>query len=99
VIATFQHLSSYIDLHFEAEENLLRQINYPKTAEHIKKHDQLRGKFHLLQQSLENHKTGSHHKISTFLYNWLSSHILKSDMDYKIYAVSIGETSFSQDEM
>ncbi|MFT7009764.1 MAG: hemerythrin-like metal-binding protein [Colwellia sp.] len=98
VIATFQHLSSYIDLHFEAEENLLRQINYPKTAEHIKKHDELRGKFHLLQQSLENYKVDSHHKISTFLYNWLSSHILKSDMDYKAYALSIGETSFSQDK-
>jgi hemerythrin-like metal-binding protein len=99
VIATFQHLSSYIDLHFEAEENLLRQINYPKTAEHIKKHDELRGKFHLLQQSLENDKINSHHKISTFLYNWLSSHILKSDMDYKDYALSIGETSFSPDEI
>jgi hemerythrin-like metal-binding protein len=98
VIATFQHLSSYIDLHFEAEENLLRQINYPKTAEHIKKHDELRGKFHLLQQSLENKTIDSHHKISTFLYNWLSSHILKSDMDYKTYALSIGETSFSEDK-
>ena len=99
VIATFQHLSSYIDLHFEAEENLLRQINYPKTAEHVKKHDELRSKFHLLQQSLENDQINSHLKISTFLYNWLSSHILKSDMDYKDYALSIGETSFSQDKI
>lgn len=95
-IATFQNLSSYIDLHFEAEENLLRQINYPKTEEHIKKHDELRDKFHLLQQKLENYTIDLHQKISTFLYNWLSSHILKSDMDYRSYALSIEETSFNQ---
>lgn len=96
VLATFQNLSSYIDLHFEAEENLLRQINYPKTAEHIEKHDELRNKFHLLQQKLENYNIDLHHKISIFLYNWLASHILKADMDYKSYALSIEEASFNQ---
>jgi hemerythrin len=47
-IETFHNLSVYIDLHFEAEENLLRQINYPKTEVHIKKHDDLRAKLPLL---------------------------------------------------
>ena len=54
--------------------------------------------FHLLQQKLENYNIDLHHKISTFLCNWLASHILKFDMDYKFYALSIEETSFSQDE-
>lgn len=99
VIATFQNLSSYIDLHFEAEENLLRQINYPKTAEHLKAHDELRDKFQLLQKKLGNYTIDLHHKISFFLYNWLASHILKEDMDYKSYALSIEETSFSQEKI
>ena len=99
VVATFQNLYSYIDLHFEAEENLLRQINYPETAEHLKKHDELRDKLLLLQQKLDNYSLDLHHKISFFLYNWLASHILKEDMDYKSYALSIEETSFSQDKM
>tara|TARA_R110001583_G_scaffold61687_3_gene181983 strand:- start:11690 stop:13294 length:1605 start_codon:yes stop_codon:yes gene_type:complete len=96
VIKIFQRLTNYIDLHFEAEEYLLRQINYPNTANHIKKHDELRAKFHLLQQNLENYNIDLHRKISTFLYSWLTSHILKADMDYKIYALSIEETSFTQ---
>ena len=95
VVATFQNLYSYFDLHFEAEENLLRQINYPETAEHLKKHDELRDKLLLLQQKLDNYSLALHHKISFFLYNWLASHILKEDMDYKSYALSIEETSFS----
>ncbi|MBL4899005.1 MAG: hemerythrin family protein [Colwellia sp.] len=96
VIKLFNSLTTYVDIHFKAEENLLRQINYPKTAEHIKKHDQLKDKFHLLEQKLDSYNMDLHHKISTFLYNWLTSHILKSDMDYKSYAISIEEKSFSQ---
>ena len=99
VLATYQNLYSYIDLHFEAEENLLRQINYPKTAEHIQKHDELRDKLLLLEKKLGHYTIDLHHKISFFLYNWLASHILKTDMDYKSYALSIEESSFSQDKI
>ena len=53
-IMLFQNLSSYIDLHFEAEENLLRQINYPETEKHMKVHGELREKFHLLQKKLDD---------------------------------------------
>lgn len=93
-ISIFENLSSYIDLHFESEENLLRQINYPKTSEHIAKHDELRVKFKLLLDKLEDYSVEVHHKIALFLYNWLASHILKSDMDYKSYAISLEEPSF-----
>ncbi|TWX46552.1 hemerythrin domain-containing protein [Colwellia hornerae] len=54
-IMTFKNLSSYIDLHFETEENLLRQINYPDTEDHIKKHAELRNKFHLLEEKLTDY--------------------------------------------
>ena len=94
-ILLFQSLSSYIDLHFEAEENLLRQINYPDTEEHIKKHGELREKFHLLRGKLDDYDIDVHHKIAMFLYNWLAKHILKADMEYKSYALSIEESSFT----
>jgi hemerythrin-like metal-binding protein len=94
-IMLFQSLSAYIDLHFAAEEDLLRQINYPDTEEHIKKHDELRAKFHLLQSKLDDYHADIHHKIAMFLYNWLAKHILKSDMEYRSYALSIEEKSFS----
>ncbi len=90
----FDNLSSYIDLHFEAEENLLRQINYPETNEHINSHNELREKFELLQHKLSDYDLDMHHKIAMFLYNWLAKHILKADMAYKSYALLIEETSF-----
>lgn len=98
-IKTFQNLSFYIGLHFKAEEDLMRQINYPKTEQHIKKHNELKDKFNLLQKKLDAYNEDVHHKIAIFLYNWLASHILKADMDYKSYALSIEETSFSHYEI
>lgn len=95
-LAIFQHLSAYIDLHFDCEESLLRQINYPKTTQHSKKHDELREKFALIQGKLEHYDQDVHHRIGMFLYNWLAKHILKSDMEYKEYALSIKEESFSR---
>ena len=99
VVKLFKRLATYVDLHFKAEENLLKQINYPKIAEHITKHNELTDKFYLLEKSLDNYTIDLHHKISTFLYNWLTSHILKADMDYKSYAQSIEEKSFSPDKV
>jgi hemerythrin-like metal-binding protein len=93
-IMLFQSLSSYIDLHFDAEEKLLRQINYPDTEEHIKTHEELREKFHLLKEKLDDYDIDVHHKIAMFLYSWLAKHILKADMEYKSYALSIEEQSF-----
>ena len=95
-IALFQNLSSYIDLHFEAEESLMRQINYPETDEHVQSHDKLRAKFIQIQDKLDDYDIDLQHKIAMFLYNWLSKHILKSDMKYKAYALSIEVDSFNR---
>tara|TARA_R110001592_G_scaffold127553_1_gene339380 strand:+ start:4165 stop:5382 length:1218 start_codon:yes stop_codon:yes gene_type:complete len=95
-ISLFENLSSYIDLHFESEENLLRQINYSFTDKHIKEHDELRHNFNALRKRLDNYDIDIQHKIGMFLYNWMAKHILKSDMEYKAYALLIEEESFSQ---
>jgi hemerythrin-like metal-binding protein len=92
----FHNLSSYIDLHFEAEETLLKQINYPDTEKHIKKHNELRAKFHAMQEKLADYDIDVHHRIAMFLYNWLAKHILIADMEYKSYAVSIDRVNLIQ---
>ena len=88
-IDIFHDISSYINVHFEAEEKLLKQINYPHSEEHIRKHNELRHKFHAIQAKLNDYDVEAHHKIAIFLYNWLAKHILQADMEYKTYALSI----------
>lgn len=87
-IMTFDSLISYLDLHFEAEETLFRQMNYPKTQEHIEKHNKLRVKFKPIKEKLKNYDRNLHDKISLFFYNWLVNHILKDDMQYDAYILA-----------
>ncbi|MBA6390885.1 response regulator [Colwellia sp. BRX10-3] len=95
-IMLFQHLSSYIDLQFESEEALLRQINYPDTAEHIKEHLELKEKLVMFLNKLDDYDLDLQHKIAMFIHAWLTQHILKSDMAIKTYALSIEEESFME---
>lgn len=95
-IILFENLSSYIDLHFDSEESMLRQINYPATDDHIKEHEELRHNFNALRKRLDHYDIDIQHKIGMFLYNWMANHILKSDMEYKTYALSIEEESFTE---
>ncbi|MDP7593563.1 MAG: bacteriohemerythrin [Litorilituus sp.] len=93
-IEIFHNLYSYIDLHFKAEEDLLRQINYANTDEHAEHHQELFEKLQLFQEKLPDNFEELHHKTAIFIYQWLSTHILTCDMDYKKYALSIEEESF-----
>jgi hemerythrin len=48
-----------------------------------------------MKEKLEDYNVASHQKIAVSIYNWLATHILKDDMKYKDYALSIEEASFS----
>ncbi len=87
VVILFNKLTSYIGLHFKAEEDVLREIKYPAIKQHIKQHQALINKIRLMEKKLENYNEDIHFKIGIFLYHWLTKHILKEDMDYSKYAV------------
>lgn len=93
-IMLFHNIASYLELQFDSEENLLRQINYPDTEKHSIEHHELKDKMLVLQKKLEVYDLDVQHKIAMFVYSWLSKHILSSDMSYKAYALSIEEESF-----
>jgi len=79
-------LEAYVREHFEREENFMIQAGYPKTEAHIRTHRAMQGKVRCLR---EIHRSGEGEinpvKLATFLSEWLSEHILKTDMDYLPY--------------
>tara|TARA_R110000744_G_scaffold7183_2_gene24586 strand:+ start:6190 stop:7794 length:1605 start_codon:yes stop_codon:yes gene_type:complete len=94
-VMLLQHLSSYIDLQFDSEENLLRQINYPETQEHITEHIELKEQLVVFLNKLDHYDIEVQHKMALFIYAWFTKHIVESDMKYKAYALSIEEESFT----
>lgn len=75
-------ISEYARVHFDTEEKLLKQINYPDRVNHEKEHQTFYAEVSALEQALLNGIIDTE-KLKRFLHDWWIGHILHSDMDYK----------------
>lgn len=80
----------YTKTHFANEEMLFRTHNYPQAAAHVKEHTALTQKALALQADQKAGKSVISAPVLGFLRDWLTSHILKQDMAYKIFFASKG---------
>ena len=77
-----ESLVEYTATHFEFEEALFSNSDYPDTEQHKAQHATLLAQLDTLK---ERHTGGSPEvmaDILVFLRNWLLNHIMRSDMDY-----------------
>lgn len=72
-------------LHFEFEETLLKQRGFPKRAEHERMHRELMAQIRDLRHVMAEGGHISTKAIVRFLADWLTSHILREDLEYKPY--------------
>lgn len=71
--------------HFAFEEALMRKIGFPKTVDHVRMHGEL---LKQVQDMRAKMKAGGYvgaKAIVRFLADWLTSHLMREDMDYKPY--------------
>jgi hemerythrin-like metal-binding protein len=73
-------LSAYIDLHFGDEEQLMRQINFPKREEHQAAHGRFVERVNQFVQAVRQGNTELSEEISYFLEHWIVHHIANSDV-------------------
>lgn len=75
------YLRFYVVTHFGAEEDWMREVEYPGYVEHKKMHDQFVRD--LLRLSAENEKRGGPGlqpmRVATWLHTWLTEHIGRAD--------------------
>jgi len=76
---TLLHMGEYVEFHFQAEEALMRQFEYPGLPLHQAHHDALRSQV----RSLVDAYVADHElvpmSVMDFLVGWLSDHIDKHD--------------------
>jgi hemerythrin-like metal-binding protein len=84
----FYKLVDYTKYHFEQEENMMRNLNYPKLNEQINQH---KGFVNKIVEMLEEIKKQNYYmgeKMNLFLTNWLIKHILGHDKEFgKFYSI------------
>jgi hemerythrin-like metal-binding protein/PAS domain S-box-containing protein len=75
-------LIGYTEFHFKYEEDLFQKYNYPDSKNHIKTHKYFRERIEGFKYVSESEMQHLPTKLIGFLYNWLTTHILKEDMAY-----------------
>lgn len=78
-------LAVYTVKHFEYEERLFDQYNYPDSEEHKAQHAALTQQVMELEQQFKAGKMTISIDILHFLKKWLQEHIMESDMKYKLF--------------
>jgi hemerythrin len=79
-------LRSFAEFHFEFEEALMRMFGYVEQAQHADSHKQF---FVRMAEFEKNSILGeTKQDMLKFLFDWLFSHILKSDKAYAQYILS-----------
>jgi len=83
-------LAGYTVQHFQNEEKLFAQTNYPGLAPHKREHENLKAQ---VVQEIERFKSGKASigmETLKFLRDWLKHHIMESDKHYSAHLNSHG---------
>ncbi len=90
VSETLYDMTRYMNYHFRTEENYLLDSDYPGYSTHKQQHDQFMEKTIQFCEETINRKENIPAEVLSFLMDWLTNHILKSDMQYKPHLNSRG---------
>ncbi len=96
-------LTNYTQTHFQREEKLQRISGFPFRDDHKQEHDALIDKFNGLKQKAlradENNVTDVAVEIGSFLREWLTGHVIESDLPLKPYVERMREQAKGMREL
>jgi hemerythrin len=83
-------LARYTEIHFRHEEYYMKLYDYPAMPAHRKEHDDLTSQVIDFSERLKTGKASFSIELLIFLRDWLTKHILGSDMAYREFFISKG---------
>lgn len=89
VNSSLQKLAEYTDYHFDAEENMLQENNYPDLDDHIMEHNIFKQKISGFMREAQNGNLLLSIKTIDYLKDWTINHILGTDKEYSDYLLNI----------
>ncbi|MBF0623916.1 MAG: hemerythrin family protein [Magnetococcales bacterium] len=82
VDAIFVRLEKYVQMHFAAEEAMMRERGYPEIGEHMAQHAHLSKVLAELQEKVGSRQVAYIAQLQGFLMDWLRNHINRHDARY-----------------
>jgi hemerythrin len=85
-----EELTDYTVYHFDSEEKLLMQYEYPSYTLHKKEHENLTKQVKEIKEQFDSGDTILTVEFMGFLKDWLNNHILQVDKKYSSFLNSKG---------
>ena len=80
------HLIDYVERHFEREEELFVDTEYPDVKKHLEMHRDIEKTVKDIAQVYRSQPDAINiHEVLEFLKKWLTNHIMKADQGYVRY--------------
>lgn len=83
-------LVNYTVYHFQTEETFFKKTNFPESADHQKKHNDLVAQVKEVKEKFDSGSYVLAAEVMNFLKDWLLNHILKSDKKFGEFVVKNG---------
>lgn len=74
-------LRTYTVHHFNSEEGLMREVQYPKRGEHMQEHARFKAEVKDLQREIYEKRIPEAKDFRQFMADWLLNHILTHDRE------------------
>jgi hemerythrin-like metal-binding protein len=87
---TLARLAKYTEIHFNHEEEYMRLHDYPSYEGHRKEHEELKKQVADYYEQLKSGRKSFSLSLLNFLKDWLTNHILGTDMKYKDFFAKKG---------
>jgi hemerythrin-like metal-binding protein len=85
IAEVLERMTRYAAYHFQTEERLMMEHDYPDYSSHQMDHTEFKAKTAGFCVDAVRHKEALAREVLLYLKNWLMNHILKSDMKYKLF--------------
>jgi hemerythrin len=90
IASVLERMTRYAHYHFETEETLMREYQYPDFESHRADHVQFKMKTAEFCSDASNGEETLPDEVVAYLRHWLTHHILRTDMKYKPYFLQRG---------
>lgn len=86
--SVLDELIFYATYHFNCEESMMAELAYPDYEIHIGEHQRFIKRVLEIQQNFHNSKINVTFEVLSFLKNWLTNHILDTDVKFGAFVVA-----------